>query len=260
MSSQRERFFLLIVVNLLLTGVVVAGALTVFNPAPTTSGPTDTAGLEAAIERIEGRLEVFERRAQERELALVNRIAELERSLRAAPGKPEVLDPTDPAAGGQAAAAAAPSPAEALAMGLGEMIKNQAKRQRDEYIAELLNPTERGQRRQDRMLERIAGDMATRLKLEEGQKAEVERILKEVDERRRQKFRDLVLSKQSPEDVTYEEVKAVMDESYLEEDRLIEQTLPADKSEDYKESAQPFRQMIDFGAKSAFPPAEGSNR
>ncbi len=60
-------------------------------------------------------------------------------------------------------------------------------------------------------------------------------------------------SKPTPDDITYEEVKEVLDKSYQDEDEMVAISLGPELAEEYKKTAEPFRQMILMGAKSAFP-------
>jgi hypothetical protein len=82
-----------------------------------------------------------------------------------------------------------------------------------------------------------------------------------VDDRRRAEFKSLLESKATADDITYAEVKTVLDKSYEDEDRLVGNVLPPEKAEEYQKTTQPVRQMVYFGASSAFPkPATGEGR
>jgi hypothetical protein len=142
-----------------------------------------------------------------------------------------------------------------LMKGIGQMIRQQARRQRDRFLREIMDPTPESERRQARQIKGITDAISRNLGLDDRDKAAVEQILLDVDSRRRTRLREIVESKSSPDDVTYEEVKTVLDESFEEEDRLIQQTLPGDKAESYQSNAEPFRQFIYVAAQAAFPAA-----
>jgi hypothetical protein len=137
--------------------------------------------------------------------------------------------------------------------GIGQMIQQQAKKQRDRYIEELNNPTERSEARRTRQFKRMVSQIAGMVELDERDQAEVERILREVDDQRREDFKGLVASKPTTDDITYDEVKEVLDKSYEDESKMIANSLTTEQAAAYEKTAEPFRQMIYMGAKSAFP-------
>jgi hypothetical protein len=167
---------------------------------------------------------------------------------------PRALASAAPGPGGESAPGQPePSAEERMMQGIAEMMKAQIKRERDRFVNDLLNPTERSRERQKRRMERTARFIRSSLDLSETEAAEVTRVLTEVDENRRAQLKRLIEAKQSPDDVEYAEIKKVLDDSFVEEDRMIEQALPAEKAKEYQDSAGSFRQMIYGAAKMAFP-------
>ena len=74
-----------------------------------------------------------------------------------------------------------------------------------------------------------------------------------MNESRRSALRQIVESKPDAKDITYPEIKKVLDESWQEEDRMVTGSLTSEKAEEYKKTAEPFRMMIELAAKTAFP-------
>ena len=137
--------------------------------------------------------------------------------------------------------------------GIAEMMKSRIKRERDRFINDVMNPTERSIERQKRGIERGVRFIKDRLDLTEAETAEVTRVLTEIDNGRREQLKVLMEAKESTDDVEYTEVKKILDDSFVDEDRMIEQALTAEKATEYKESAGAYRQMIYGAAKMAFP-------
>jgi hypothetical protein len=253
MSVSKETVVLIIVANLVLTSLVVAGAFLVYPPKAAETAPVDTAKLEETIASLQGRLAEAERRSEEQMLAFADRLSELEGAPRAAPpsGMPAIAEAL--ISGGAKGPADPNDPARMLMEGFGKMIQVRARQQRDQYIQELKSPTEKSESRRRRDFSRIAQEAARNMDLDERGQAEVERILLQVDDRRREEFKALVDSKPTADDITFDEVKQVLDRSYEDEDRLVAGSFSPEQAEEYKKSAEPFRQMIYMGARSAFP-------
>ncbi len=253
MSVSKETVVLIVVANLVLTSLVVAGAFIVFPPEPAASAPVSTAKLEETIALLEDRLEATSRKSEERILALTDRLSELEKTPAAAP--PSGMPAIDRALVSGAAGGPADEndPTRKLMEGFGKMLQVRARQQRDKYIEELRNPTEESESKRRRQFARIAREAARRMDLDERDQAEIERILLEVDDRRREDFKALVDSKPTADDITFDEVKEVLDKSYEDEDQQVAGSLSPEQAEEYQKSVEPFRQMIYIGARSAFP-------
>ncbi|MHC4469607.1 MAG: hypothetical protein ACYTDY_00325 [Planctomycetota bacterium] len=250
---SRESVLFVTVVNLVLTVVVVWAGLTFFAPEPDRTAPGSEKAVAQEVSDLRRQVQALSERLagmEESELRVGNlegRILALEKAPRALP--PGLI----PTAEGQPGdAPGKPSMESQLVKGIGQMIRQQAKRQRDRFIREISNPTPESEARQARQIRGITEAISRNLGLEERDKAAVERILTDVDNRRRSRLREIVESKASPDDISYKEVKKVLDESFAEEDRLIEQTLPSDKAASYQENAEPFRQFIYVAAQAAF--------
>jgi molybdopterin-biosynthesis enzyme MoeA-like protein len=258
MSLSKEAVVLVVVANLVLTTVVVAGAFLVFPPQAADVAPVDTAALEESIARLTDRVENADRRAEERLLELTDRLSEVESRPRtaAAPAGSTIPEALNPEA--SSGALAEDDPTRKFMEGIGQMIKQQAKKQRDSYIQELNNPTEKSESRRTRQFKRMVSQIAGMVELDERDQAEVERILREVDDQRREDFKGLVASKPTTDDITYDEVKEVLDKSYEDESKMIANSLTTEQAEAYEKTSETYRQMIYMGAQSAFPgkPAE----
>ncbi len=251
MSVSKEAVVLIVVANLVLTSLVVAGAFIVFPPTPAATTPVDTAKLEETIARLSDQLTAANRKSEEQMLALADRLSEVEKTPKAAPPPSGIPAMAQALMGG--AAGDPNDPARKMMEGFGKMIQAQARQQRDKYIEELKNPTEKSENRRRREFARIARRAAGGMDLDERGQAEVERILLEVDDRRREEFKALVDSKPTVDDITFDEVEEVLDKSYEDEDRMVAGSFSPDQAEEYKKSAEPFRQMVMMGARSAFP-------
>jgi len=249
MSLSKETVVLVIVANLVLTSLVVASAFLVFAPEPAEVAPLDTTALEESIAALSDRVANADRRAREDQLEIADRLSELEKKPRTvnAPAIPSSLLP-ESASG----PTAENDPARKFAEGIGQMIQQRAKEGRDRYIEELRNPTEKSEARRTRMFKRIAREAAGSLGLDERDQAEVERILRQVDDQRREDFKALVASKPTVDDISYEEVKKILDDSYASEDQMVANSLTPELAVKYEKTAVPFRQMIYMGASSAF--------
>lgn len=253
MSISKEAVVLIVVANLVLTSLVVAGAFIIFPPQPAATTPVDTVKLEETIARLSDQLAAANRKSEEQMLALTDRLSELEKTPQAAPpsGMPAIAKAL---MSGAAGGPADPNdPARAMMEGFGKMIQARARQQRDKYIEELKNPTEQSEKRRRREFSRIAREAARSMDLDERGQAEVERILLEVDDRRREDFKALVDSKPTADDITFDEVEEVLDKSYKDEDQMVARSFSPEQAEEYKKSADPFRQMVMMGARSAFP-------
>ncbi len=254
---KKEGLILVIGVNLALAVVVVAAALALFGPGSGASAtPSPEKAVAARVAVLEDALAAERKRRGELDLALADlrsRVARLEEGIREGP-------PAGPAgpAGGEAGAPAAPSPKETPTEQMGrvfaKIMESQVKRQRDRYLRDLMNPTPESEARQARMIRRLADRVAQALSLDERDKEQVREILAQVDERRRETFRRIVRSHAKPDEIPFEEVKKALDDSWEEEDRLIEQALAPEKAEAFKKSAEPIRQLFEIAAKTAFPP------
>jgi hypothetical protein len=256
-STSRERTVLVFALNVAVSILVVGVAFAVFGPGSKSAAP---GGADPSRELAELRREVaalrdgMDRMIEERERLrsevgdLAARIAGFESAPRRA-GGPASLSGEGP----DAPAPGEPSAEERMMKGIAEMMRSRIKQERDRYVKDLLHPTEASERRQKRGIERGVRFVADRLGLSESETAEVTRVLTEVDDMRRRSLKSLIEAKQSPEDVGYGEVKKILDESFVEEDRMIEQALSPEKAADYQESAGAFRQMVYGAAKMAFP-------
>jgi hypothetical protein len=263
MSQPREKVFLMFAANIVLTVIVAFGAVTLLRPKDDKGMPTSRDGLAARLDEQSARIdEMGEKLTEvgEANTSLRIRVAEAEAEiarLRAGGGSGEEFA----AAGGAEGAATKPkSDSEKLAEGIAAMMKQQIARQRERFIQDIINPTEDSKRRQEREVGRMAEQAVRALDLDERDAAEVRRILTDVDQRRRERLRQLFTSKSDPNDVTYPEVKEVLDDSFEEEDRMIEASLPADKADEYQESAKPIRNFIYVAASTAFPSGEEEGR
>lgn len=251
METSRSNMPLILAVNAVISAVLVAAGLFVLAPKKSTAAPPPTKELEARIHTQADEIEALRALCGTlgTKIGTANeRITELERAREAMAAAAEA--PVVEAAADEKAAA----PAEdALARSIQSMMKQQIERQRARFIDEIVNPTDESRARAERQVRQQAERMARAAGLDERDSKQVERILTQVDERRREKLRALFTGKSDPKDVTYPEVKEVLDESFEEEDRQIEQTLPREKADDYKEAAEPFRGFVDNMAKAAFP-------
>lgn len=255
----RSNVPLILAVNAVISAVLVAAGLFVLAPKnPAAAAPAPTEELDARIRAQAGEIEGLRARCEslETKLASANsRIAAVE-AARAEMAAAEAA-PAVEAAGAEPAAAPAEDP---LARSFQAMMKQQIERQRARFIDEIVNPTDETRERAERQVRQQAERMARSAGLDERDSKQVEQILQDVDRRRREKLRTLFTGKSDPAEVTYPEVKEVLDESFEEEDRQIEQTLPREKADDYKEAAQPFRGFVDNMAKAAFPPGTEEKR
>jgi len=252
MSVSKEAVVLIVVANLVLTSLVVAGAFIVFPPEPGESAPVSTAKLEETIARLEDQLAATNRKSEEQMLALTDRLSELEKTPRsvAPSGIPAIASAL--MAGAAGGPGAENDSARKMMEGFGQMIQVRARQQRDKYIEELENPTEASEKKRRRQFSRMAGGASSNMNLDERGQAELEQILLEVDDQRREEFKALVDSKPSVDDITFDEVKEVLDKSYEDEDQRVAMNFSPEQAEEYKKSADPFRQMIMIGARSAF--------
>jgi hypothetical protein len=264
MSPSRESIVFIVLANLVFTVVVVAGAMAIFKGDGAQGEDRALRGLEERVARIESArsgeepqltpaelaLQSEIRSLSERQAELVARLEQLEKSPRAVAGSGEEVDLADPDEA--AATDKPPSPAEAMMKMMNRMWLDRLKRERDRYIDSILNPTPESEARQDRMFRGIARRAAQNLGLDDQQAAQLEEILLEVDDARRDRFRDLIAASGGSENVTYEDVDQVLKESFEEEDRRVSQSLPREKADQYKREAEPVRGMMSSMAKSMF--------
>ena len=98
----------------------------------------------------------------------------------------------------------------------------------------------------------LARRSARNLDLTDDQTKQMEDVILEVDRMRRDQFRDLITNSGGAENVKFEDVDRILKDSYAEEDRRVSQTLPREKSDQYKSDAEPIRGMMDGMAKTMF--------
>jgi hypothetical protein len=259
--DQRESHVFHLFVSALVSVVAVAAGILLFVPKPAARSPDSTKALEEALDRRGREVDAMKKALDDLKLesdARATRIAALERRLdqAAKAGPPEEVAATTGDAG--EAKPAEPAPEDAFARGMRELIRRQIKRGRDRFIDEVLHPTPESDERNAAQAERIAGQVSKNLELDERDTAAVTRVLKDVDTKRRQQLRRLFQSKSDPKEVTYPEVKQVLDDSFAEEDRQIEQTLPRDKADAYQKTATPYRDFAYTAAQAAFPTGTGA--
>jgi len=132
-------------------------------------------------------------------------------------------------------------------------MRSRVKVERDRFIDDVLNPTERSEARKKRNVERAVRHLRNRVGLTDEETKDVTKVLLDIEDNRRAALKSLLETKESKDDVQYVEVQRILEDSFVEEDRMIMQTLPPDKVESYQETAEPFRQMIFGMAKMAFP-------
>lgn len=258
MSTARESIVLVGLVAALTSALVAGAALLVFDREPAAATPGDAGALAADVSALSAQVRDLEQ-AREGDLvkirSLEGEVANLSRRLeeaRMVGGEGAVAGG---AARGEGAAPEAEAAADPLASAMQRMFRQQMERQRERFIREITNPTAESQERSRQEIARMARRATDGLGLSERDTAEVERILQEVDQRRRESLRQLFTSKEKPEETTFEEVKVVLDESFEEEDRQISQSLPRDKADAYKENAEPMRNLVTGMAQAAFPAA-----
>ncbi len=253
MSMSREGVLLSIVINLVLTAAIVAGVVAFLPGSAADRTPPPDAGMKESLAGLERTLQSMENALKADRLAVDSRLIALERALAAAPaGKPEEGAPA--AAGGLPGSPTPPTEGELMGRMMGEMMRQQVKRGRDRYVDELLNPTPETQARSERQMRGIVGQIATAIGLDEAEKAAVERVLMDVDARRRERLRPIFQAKPR-EQIGYADIKDPIEESFREEDQLIAQVLSPEKAEEYRRNAEPFRQFITSAAQMAFPSA-----
>jgi len=260
-SASREGFLLIVVVNVVLSICVVGAAFALFGPTPETASPTGSS-LTQEVEAVRQEMETLRdglERALEENAKLQSELGDMTARIASLEQAPRALSGAGALAAGEPGAAAArpePSPEERMMKGIAEMMKSRIKRERDRFINDVMNPTERSRERQKRGIERSLRFIKDRLDLTETELVDVTQVLTEVDNNRREQLKTLMEAKESTDDVEYPEVKKILDDSFVTEDRIIEQALPAEKATEYKESAGAFRQMIYGAAKMAFPEKE----
>jgi len=253
-SSSRESFLLVIVVNVVLSMCVFGAGFALFGPdlgADRPAGlPTgqEVDALNRAVDSL--RAELVQARAENEALrsefgAMTGRVGKLE----AAP--PGGREGAVFVSGGEPIEI---TPEMRMMIGFASvMMKGRVKRERDRFIDDVMNPTEKSEARKRRNIERALRHMRRRIDLTDGEVEDVSRILTRLEDGRRATLKSLIEAKESRDDVEYDEVKRILEDSFVEEDRMIMQTLPPEKVVAYQETAEPFRQVIYGIAKMAFP-------
>ena len=140
-----------------------------------------------------------------------------------------------------------------MALYASMMMKGRVKQERDRFLKDVMNPTEQSERRKKRGIDRAMRHIKNRVNLTDAEAEEVTKILTDLEDNRRASMKALVETKEKPDDVEYAEVRRILEDSFVEEDRMIMQTLPPEKAVAYQETAEPFREVIYGLAKMAFP-------
>jgi len=251
---SRESFLLVVVVNVVLSMCVFGIAFALFAPDRGSDRPD---GLSAGQDADALRRTVDSLRA---ELAQARKDREALRSeFGAITGQVEKLLAAPPGGRQGSVFVSDGEPIEIsreMRMMIGfasVMMKGRVKRERDRFIDDVLNPTEKSEARKRRNIERAVRHMKNRVNLTAGEVEDVTRILTELEDGRRASLKSLIETKEDRNDVEYIEVKRILEDSFVEEDRMIMQTLAPDKAVAYQETAEPFRQVIYGVAKMAFP-------
>ncbi|MEN8149112.1 MAG: hypothetical protein ABFS86_04770 [Planctomycetota bacterium] len=252
MSSSREGFLLIVVVNVVLSMAVVGAAFALFGSESDGAGPSgrpvgqEVEGLRAAVDNL--RADLAKARAENEALRsefsdVMGRVVSLEENpagpgtLLTSGGKPVEI-----------------SKQMRMMIGLADtMMRSRVKGERDRFLDEVLNPTESSEARKKRRVDRAVRHLKNRVGLTEEETKDVSKILLDLENNRRAALKSLLETKESKDDVEYYEVQRILEDSFVEEDRQIMATLPPEKVESYQETAEPFREMIFGMAKMAFP-------
>ena len=247
------KLFPVLALNLILTVALIAAAFALYPPREPEVGPDAVTGRIADLERVLA----TERKDRQAEFDRISDvIGDLRNQVRLVRERASEADPAAPPP--EAAAAPAETTEEKpdrMVEGFAAMLRQQVRQQRDRFMNEILDPTPESIRRNERRLAQTLDRVAQSISLSETEKADVGRILTQVEERRNAVFRDLLSRAQSPDDVHFEQVKETLDDSFREEDQLIRNTLPPEKAKQYDETVRPFRQIAYTMAEAAFPAA-----
>jgi hypothetical protein len=254
LNLTRESFLLVVAVNLVLSLCVFAVAFAVLSPANGSDGPT---GLPVGAE-VESLRRTVDSLTADLEKARADREA-LRNELLAMTGRVGTLEASPPGGGQGAVFVSEGEPIEItpeMRMMIGfasVMLKGRVKREKDRFFDDVMNPTERSEARKKRGIQRAVRHLKNRIDLSDQEAEQVTRILTELEDGRRATLKSLIETKENRDDVEYDEVKRILEDSFVEEDRMIMQTLPPEKVVAYQETAEPFRQVIFGVAKMAFP-------
>ena len=253
MSASREGFLLIVVVNVVLSIAVVGAAFAMFGPDTAAGGPTGqpggegVEGLRLAVDNLRADLD----RSRDENEALRSEISAMSGRVIELESNPRLAEDALLTSGGKPVKISAQM---RMMIGLADsMMRSRVKTERDRFIDDVMNPTEKSEARKKRNVERAVRHMRNRVGLNEQETKDVTKVLLDLEDNRRAALKTLVESKESREDVEYVEVQRILEDSFVEEDRMIMSTLPPEKVETYQETAEPFRQMVYGMAKMAFP-------
>jgi len=253
MSASREGFLLIVVVNVVLSIAVVGAAFAMFAPESATGGPTGQPngegieGLHLAVDNLRADLG----KARDENEALRSEISAMSGRVIELESNPRLAEDALLTSGGKPVKISAQM---RMMIGLADsMMRSRVKSERNRFLDDVMNPTEKSEARKKRNVDRAVRHLRNRLSLNEQETADVQKILTELEDSRRAQLKSLLETKDSPDDVEYVEVQRILEDSFVEEDRRMMDTLSPDKVETYQETAEPFREMIFGMAKMAFP-------
>jgi hypothetical protein len=253
-SASRESFLFIVVINVLVSMCIFGVAFAMFAPESGDGGPAGPTGdeevvaLRQTVAELESELRQarMDRESLRSELgSITGRMGQLEESGVLAGGGPVFVSDGPPI-----------KISREMKMMIGfasSMMSGRVKMERDRFLKDVMNPTEQSEKRKKRGIERAMRAIKRRVELTDAEAAEVTKILTELEDGRRATLKSLMETKEKPDDVEFAEVKRILEDSFVEEDRMIMQTLPPEKVVAYQETAEPFREMVYGLAKMAFP-------
>jgi hypothetical protein len=259
-----------IVANALIAIGVVAVALTTFPPAPASVDDMVSADARSATDmsRVSEKLDAVLGRMRN----LEDQTRQIGQSQAALDGKMKGLE-AKLADGAVAAVAAAPAPAadpvtdeekagrEAM-KNFARTIAAGARQGLRQVLDGIANPTEESIRQAEGRIASDARRIGRRLSLTPERVAQVEQSLLEVDRRVREKMRASINAK-GIDNVTYEDAKPLIDESFSERESAMSTILSAEEMEAFKQQEAQVKARMQMGLRMAFPakpPAEGESK
>lgn len=237
---------------------VVFLALKAFPPTPaevttttTTESRTDAAAekriasLEREVETLRGLVEQYRDGTASR-----SEVAELRKIVEERPVAGGGTAAAAPAAGGESAEEKqAREATQAMMRGMAAGARQRSR----QMLESLANPTPESIRQAEDRVKRDADRLGRRLGLPPERTAQVEQALLEVDRRTRGNMRDAINAK-GVDNVTYEDAKPLIDQSFTEREQAMTAILTTDEMDGFKAQEQQTKMMLDMGLRFILPP------
>ncbi len=255
---------LVVAANAIIAVGIVAVAITAFpaspepfdDPAAGARDAFDPTDLETSFADLERKFAVLEESAemQGKELASAKtEISELREKLAASAssGLPANASPED-----LAAEKATREASRAMFRGMARGAQSMGRR----ILEGIANPTPESIAQAQNRVRRGAQRLARSLNLNETRAAQVEQALLDVDTRSREKLKAAIDAK-GIDNVTYDDAKPLIDESFKEREQAMASVLDEKELETFKQQEAQGRTFVDMGMRMAFPakPAEGGD-